>query len=138
MAEALARRILADRLNLPAEDLDRRGINVMSAGSFAMGGAPAAAHAVDVLREQGADLSRHRSRPLTVELIHQADRIYTMSRDHSQAVAALVPSAMEKVTPLNPDGDIADPVGSDLTTYRKVASQLKSLIERRLDEMPVV
>jgi protein-tyrosine phosphatase len=138
MAEALARKILSDKLNLRADELEKKGINIISAGSYAMGGAPAAIHAVQVLRDQGADLSRHRSKPLTVELIHQADKIYTMSRGHSQAVAALVPSAMEKVTMLNPDGDIDDPVGADMATYRNVASQLKMLIEKRLDEASVV
>ncbi len=138
MAEALARKILSEKMNLPAEELEKKGINILSAGSFAMGGAPAALHAVEVLRDEGADLSHHRSKPLTVELIHQADRIYTMSRGHSQAVAALVPSAMEKVIMLDPAGDIEDPVGADMATYRQVASQLKALIEQRLDEAPVL
>jgi protein-tyrosine-phosphatase len=61
-----------------------------------------------------------------------------MSRGHAQAVAALVPSATEKVIMLDPGGDIEDPVGSDMPTYRKVASQLKTLIEKRLDESPVL
>lgn len=138
MAEGLARKILSDKLSVGVDDLEKRGINVMSAGSFALAGAPAAAHAIDVLRDAGADLTRHRSRPLTIELIHQADRIYTMSQGHSQAVAALVPSAMEKVSPLDPAGDIEDPVGADMATYRHVAWHLKALIEQRLNESPVV
>jgi protein-tyrosine phosphatase len=138
MAEGIARKILSDKLGMQADELGKKGINVISAGSFAMVGAPAAQHAVEILRDEGVDLSRHRSKPLTVELIHQADRIYTMSRGHAHAVAALVPSAMEKVTMLNPDGDIQDPVGADMQTYRDVASQLKTLIQKRLDEAPVL
>jgi protein-tyrosine-phosphatase len=93
--------------------------------------------AVDAVREHGADLSRHRSRPLTVELIHQADVIYTMGAGHAQAVRSLVPSASDKVHTLDPDGDIEDPIGSDLAVYKSLAGQLTALIEKRLDERKI-
>jgi protein-tyrosine phosphatase len=82
----------------------------------------------------GADLSRHRSRPLTVELIHQADVIFTMSRSHAAAVTALVPSASEKTMTLDPDGDIDDPIGGDLVLYQQLASYMRELLDKRLDE----
>jgi L-threonylcarbamoyladenylate synthase len=134
MAEALTRHILAEKLAVPELELERRGINVLSAGSFAMPGAKAAPQAIQAMREQGADLTHHRSRPLTVELIHQADVIYAMSRNHAYQVTALVPAATEKVTTLDPAGDIDDPVGSDVHVYQELAGQLKTLIEQRLAE----
>ena len=82
----------------------------------------------------GADLSQHRSRPLVVELIHQADVIFAMSRNHAQAVTALVPSAREKTKTLDPDKDIEDPIGGDLSLYKELAVELKQLIEKRLEE----
>ena len=99
-----------------------------------MPGARATPQAVEAVRELGADLSHHRSRPLTVELIHQADMIFTMGRSHAMQVAALVPSAVEKVATLDPRGDIDDPIGSDVTVYQDLAGQLRDLIERRLQE----
>jgi len=117
--------------------LEKKGLNVVSAGSFAMPGARAAAPAVEALRPIGVDLSRHRSRPLTVELIHQADVIYTMGRSHAAAVKALVPTAVDKVVTLNPDGEIDDPIGGDVETYRELAGQLHELIEQRLAERPL-
>jgi protein-tyrosine phosphatase len=134
MAEAIARRILADKLGVLEQDLDKKGISVLSAGSMAMPGNRAAAPAIEVLRERGGDLSRHRSRPLTVELIHQADVIYTMSRSHAMAVTALVPSAVDKVKTLSPAGEIDDPIGSDVGVYRELAGELQTLIENRLNE----
>jgi protein-tyrosine phosphatase len=134
MAEALARHILSERLAVPELELERRGISVVSAGSFAMPGAKAAPQAVLAMREQGADLTHHRSRPLTVELIHQADVIYAMSRNHAQQVTALVPAANDKVTTLDPAGDIEDPIGSDVHIYQELAGQLRTLIEKRLSE----
>lgn len=134
MAEALARKTLAQKLGVNEMELERRGLTVLSAGSFAMPGARATPAAVEALKPFGADLSGHRSRPLTVELIHQADVIYTMGRNHVLAVTSLVPSASEKVVTLNPDGDIEDPIGGDVALYRSLAQQLRVLIEKRLDE----
>ncbi|HSZ57296.1 MAG TPA: Sua5/YciO/YrdC/YwlC family protein [Tepidisphaeraceae bacterium] len=134
MAEAIARRLLAEKLALPEPELERKGISVVSAGSFAMPGARATPQAVEAVRELGVDLSHHRSKPLTVELIHQADVIFTMGRSHAQAVTALVPSAMEKVATLDPAGDIDDPIGGDVRLYQLLAGQLRDLIQKRLDE----
>ncbi|HEX8523326.1 MAG TPA: Sua5/YciO/YrdC/YwlC family protein [Tepidisphaeraceae bacterium] len=134
MAEALAKSALASRLNVSVDELEKKGITVISAGSFALPGARATPQAVEALKGMGADLTRHRSRPLTVELIHQADIIYTMSRAHAAAVMALVPSAMEKTVTLDPGGDIEDPIGGDLTLYQNLAGQMRILIEKRLEE----
>lgn len=137
MAEGITRKLLADRLGIAETDLEKKGLNVVSAGSFAMPGAKAAPPAVEALRPIGVDLSRHRSRPLTVELIHQADVIYTMGRSHAAAVKALVPTAADKVVTLNPAGEIDDPIGGDVELYKELAGQLHELIERRLAERPL-
>lgn len=132
MAEAIARKYLAGRMSVAPEELEKKGISVISAGSFALPGARAAAPAVEAMRAMGADLSRHRSRPLTVELIHQADAIFTMSQNHAHAVTSLVPGAASKVSNLDPAGDIEDPIGGDLPLYTEVAERLQKLIEQRL------
>jgi tRNA threonylcarbamoyl adenosine modification protein (Sua5/YciO/YrdC/YwlC family) len=134
MSEAIARRVLADKLHVGEDELESKGISVISAGSFALPGARATPAAVDALKAMGVDLSRHRSRPLSVELIHQADVIYTMSKNHAQAVAALVPSASQKTKTLDPDKDVEDPIGGDLSLYQELAVELKQLIEKRLEE----
>jgi protein-tyrosine phosphatase len=134
MAEAITRRVLAERLHVPEPELERKGISVISAGSYAMPGSPAAAAAVAAVKDMGADLSHHRSRPLTVELIHQADMIFTMGRSHAAAVQALVPSATDKIATLDPAGDIEDPIGGDAALYKTLAGQLQTLIEKRLTE----
>jgi protein-tyrosine-phosphatase len=139
MAEAIARSLIANKLGVSEAELeDRKGISVISAGSFAMPGARATPQGVEALREIGIDLTRHRSRPLSVELIHQADWIFTMGRGHAQAVRALVPSAADKVQPLKPDGgDVDDPIGSDVGVYKELAGQLRAMIEQRLNEKAI-
>jgi protein-tyrosine phosphatase len=134
MAEAIARNAIAEKLGVGEDELEKRGITVMSAGSFAMPGARATPQGVQALGAIGIDLTRHRSRPLSVELIHQADRIFTMGRSHAAAVATLVPGAGEKTSTLNPDGDIEDPIGGDLALYQSLAVRLKELIQRQVVE----
>jgi protein-tyrosine phosphatase len=134
MAEAIARQMIAKKMGLSEEQLGEKGIVVLSAGATAMPGARAAMPAVEAVRGIGGDLVKHRSRPLTIELVHQADVIYTMSRSHSMAVVALVPSAADKVMTLDPSGDIDDPIGGDEELYRKLAGELQELIAKRLTE----
>jgi L-threonylcarbamoyladenylate synthase len=138
MAEALARRIIGQKLGVPADQLEARGVSVLSAGSFAMPGAKATPQAVDAVKSLGADLSRHRSRPLSVEVIHQADIIFTMGQSHARDVLALVPAAAEKTVTLDPEGDIEDPIGGDASLYQELAGQLNVLIEKRLAEKQLV
>jgi len=116
------------------DELESKGMTVISAGSWAMPGSRATPQAVEAVKQMGADLSKHRSRPLSVELIHQADVIFAMQRSHLQAVMALVPGAAEKVVTLDPEGDVEDPIGGDASLYNELAISLKGLIEKRLKE----
>lgn len=136
MAEAIARQFLATKLSVPPADLEGKGYHVMSAGISALPGSRATQQAVETLGEMGIDLSKHRSRPLTVELIHQADTIFVMTRAHAAAVTALVPSAADRTTMLDPTRDIEDPIGGDVRLYVEVAGQLRELIENRLAKDP--
>ena len=138
MAEAIARDLIAKKLGVPEMELAAKGIVVMSAGSFAMPGMRATPQGVEALHGMGIDLNRHRSQPLSIELIHQADVIFGMGRSHVQAVRSLVPSAAAKTFTLDPDGDIEDPIGSDVDVYRQLAGQLKILIDQQLDKTGLV
>ena len=136
MAEALAKQVLANQRGVRVDELEAAGVRVLSAGVSARPGAPAAAEAVEVMRQQGLDLSRHRSRPLTPELIQEADLILTMTEAHRNALLDLVPSAAEKTLRLDPGGDVDDPIGSDATTYARTAEMIRRRLEQRLKEQP--
>ena len=73
------------------------GIAVASAGLAAFDGAPASAEAVEVMRQFGVDLSGHRTRRLTREMVLTADLVLTMTKRHKEAVLALAPEAAGKV-----------------------------------------
>ena len=134
MAEAIARRLLSKKLNVGEAELEKKGITVVSAGTSAMGGLKATDLAAEAVRALGAELGRHRSRNLSIELIHQADVIFTMTRSHAETVKALAPSAAGKVRTLDPQRDIEDPIGGDAALYRELAGQIEKLVEKRLSE----
>lgn len=131
MAEALCKQQLAEKLGAAADRLTEAGYEVLSAGVGAVGGMPASANAVEACRQVGLDLSGHRTRPLTAELIRQADVILTMCQYHSHAVLRLVPQAQAKVQRLDPAHDIDDPAGSDVRQYVHCLQQIRAALEAR-------
>jgi len=79
-------------------------------------------------------LSAHRSQPLTIELIQQAERIYVMTPEHRAMVLDLAPGAADVVQLLDPRGAITDPMGGGPEEYSKTADRLERAIEARLKE----
>ena len=88
---------------------------------------------MDACLDYGVDLSGHRSRPVTPELAASADRVYCMAGHHAEALGEIAPGVRSRVRLLDPDGDVADPVGGPLQQYRETAWRLQNRISR-LDE----
>ncbi|HCJ09787.1 MAG TPA: hypothetical protein DHW14_01275 [Clostridiales bacterium] len=119
-----------------AEHLRRAGLSglrVESAGTAAVEGAPASREAVEVMKERGLDLSGHRSRPLTKDLVSQARLILTMEKRHRDAVLEAHPEAADRVHTLKgfagtaeEEGgeDVADPIGQGPEAYRRAAEEI--------------
>jgi protein-tyrosine phosphatase len=134
MAEALARKLLADRLGCPPEELPRRGVWVLSAGVAAYGGGPAAEESIAVAAEFGADLGAHESRPVNPQLLAAADDVIAMTRGHAQALAANFPGVGPLPRLLCGDADLDDPIGAGLDVYRECARTIRTQLERFLPE----
>lgn len=127
MAEAICRKLLADRLRCKEDELSGRGFEVVSAGVAAMSGERAAPHAVEVVQEMGGDLRDHCAHALTAETVYQADYIFTMTDSHLRQLASLVPEAAPRMALLRRDGgNIADPVGLDVDAYRRSAREIET------------
>lgn len=134
MAQAMAQQIIAQQRNISIDDLNAADVYVLSAGIYAATEAPASPEAVAQMNQRGLDLSHHRSQPLTPEVVHEADVIYCMTHAHRQALVQMVPSAAEKTLPLDPQGDIDDPIGSDAAAYQRCAQSIHHLLTERLKE----
>ena len=135
MAAGLAAKFLADRLHIPIADLPRHHVILRSAGLHAGHGMPAAAAAVKVVGAMGVDIHKHRSAPITDDLLHRADMIYTMTQAQREELISRSGSSPENIMMLDPDGDIADPIGSGEPVYRRVAQRLEKLIRNRFAEL---
>ena len=136
LAEALCKKLLAERLNCRIEELPERGFLVLSAGLAAMMGGRAAAEAVAVAQERGADLSGHASRPLTRALAAQADYLIAMTHTHLQALTAEYDCMGYQPRLLSYDsGDVPDPIGGDEQVYRDCARQILAHLEAFLPEV---
>ena len=129
MAAGLTRAMLARRLGCPVMLLSARGYEVLSAGVWAEDGRGATPEAVQAADKLGADISDHRSRKLTKELIDQADVVFCMSREHVDAVLELAPGACDKVRRLLPRADIPDPLGGGLTVYQRAAERMQQALK---------
>lgn len=132
IAAALARSILAGRLEVAEGDLEAAGRHVVSAGAFAVAGSRASEEAVEAMKRQGIDLAPHRSQRLTSQLIHEADVVWCMTDWHRQTVIEMVPSAAARTHLLDPNGEIADPIGSGLETYEHCATAIRGHLEQQL------
>lgn len=125
MAEGLFRELVSNRGDW----------RIASAGLGALDGQPATDASVRVMAELGFDISHHYSQSLRVQLIEQADYIFTMTRQQQDSIQALYPMAAEKTFILREfedaeiiGRDIADPIGAPLEVYRMTRDQIRAAL----------
>ena len=106
----------------------RMGGDAFSAGLRAAPMAPASWNTVDVMAEQGIDVTGHRAQRLSPEVIGRADLIVPLTEAHGSIIAARYPEAKDRILLM---GDIPDPYGGDLDDYRQCAMRIR----RMLDEL---
>jgi protein-tyrosine-phosphatase len=135
LAEVIARRVLAER------GLD--DVTVGSAGTNAWDGASASDGSLLVALEHGLDLSAHRARSLSPELVEQATLVLTMSASHLERAEALGGGGKSHLLTAFASGGagrdggrpIHDPFGSDLVVYRETYDELLEEITRVVDRL---
>lgn len=118
-------------------EFERRGVGgfkVSSAGTGVWEGRAVSDGALLVGLEHDLDMSAHRSRHLSRELVEQADVIFTMSRQHTEQVKKLGGDGRvfllgEYVGLQRSKADVADPYGAELDVYRDTFDRLQSLIQ---------
>jgi len=137
MAAALARELAAEQAGCAVEGLAGRGVEIASAGVSAGAGAPAAAEAVETIGKRGGGLAGHRARRVDLEMLEQAHRVFVMTQRHAEALERLAPSVRDRVLPLDPEGEISDPIGAGVEAYERCAGQIEKALRRRLPAEPI-
>jgi tRNA threonylcarbamoyl adenosine modification protein (Sua5/YciO/YrdC/YwlC family) len=136
MAELLMRNTLATQLKCTLDELEDHGVSVISAGIAAAPGCPPTSEAVQVMREQGLNLSPHEAQPLTEQLVRHADVILAMTQSHLQSIVERWPSVANRTSLLMPDrNDVADPIGQTVGAYRHCAAQLAAGIKHHVEKI---
>jgi protein-tyrosine phosphatase len=91
---------------------------VRSAGLGAMVGYPADPMSIDLMAEQGIDISAHRAQSLTPRMVSEFDLIVTMDLAQKRHIELKYPTARGKVFRLGA-ADIADPYRKDMVVFRQ-------------------
>lgn len=73
------------------------GLHVSSAGTGALVGRQVPEQAASIVSALGVDVSRHRARQITPDVVNHADLLLAMAREHRRAIVELAPSAMRRV-----------------------------------------
>ena len=114
----------------------RKDVAIFSAGVSAPRGAPASQAAVEALAEEGVDLRSFRSQPVTEDLLEQSTHVFAMTRDHQRLLNLLYPEHGSKIRLLGEftrsGGDVLDPIGQGLHTYRRCRDIIKSALAQIL------
>lgn len=109
------------------------GVNVKSAGIYAMPGGSMSSGTTQVLTEQNM-LIHHQSSPVTLEDLQWADLVLTMTNSHKQGLLQAFPQVADKVFSLkeyatDTHGDVSDPYGGSVDIYRQTFEELSTLID---------
>lgn len=130
LSEAITRRMVADR--------GLSDVTVGSAGTNAWPDAPASDGALLVALEHGMDLSEHRARVLSTELVAGADLILTMGPHHLDRAEALGGTGRTWMLTDFAGGiqrPVSDPFGGDLAVYRATFEELEQELAAILDKV---
>jgi tRNA threonylcarbamoyl adenosine modification protein (Sua5/YciO/YrdC/YwlC family) len=136
MAEAMLRTKIAVKLGCTPEELEERGIVVMSAGIAAAPGVRPTPEAVVAMKQRGIDLTMHESQPLTDRLVRFADVILTMTRSHREAIVSNFPDAAPRTHMISRNrGDVSDPIGGPAELYHRCADQIENYLEGWMQDL---
>ena len=133
MAQAIAQHIL--------HASGRADVAVASAGTAAYDGAPASEGAYLIALERGLDLSAHRARQLTRDLVAGADLVLGMSPHHVERATALGGDGRSFLLGAyagrqGEDTQVDDPFGGDLEEYRATFARLEALVADAIARLP--
>ncbi len=130
MAEGILKSLLKRR--------EKNDIIVSSAGIGGLEGHPASGFAIEVAQNWDIDISSHRARQLSNEMIKTADLILAMSPEHADYILRTEPEVRGKTYLLKsfpkkyaPSQEgVGDPIGGSLDQYNQTYLELDEAIRR--------
>ncbi len=136
MAEGLLEKMLREN--------DIHNIDVFSAGTHPISGDLPSKEAIEILRKEGVDISRHRSSYVTYGLISQVDLILAMGKNHKEKILEMNPEAKDKVFLLkefagngtgDENPDVIDPIGQPTDAYKESLFEIRDALKKSLPKI---
>jgi protein-tyrosine phosphatase len=137
MAEGIFRKYLAEKLQCKVDQLEQVGYKITSGGVMDTSGFPASAGSLAACAAKGIDLTAHRNKGLSKELIEESDYIFAMEPIHQQRIIALSQEASDKCFLLARDRGITDPIGHPQELYNKCADMIETTVKERISELVI-
>lgn len=132
----MAQALLAD---IWQKEPRKKQLNLRSAGVFTFDDMTASPEAIQVMQESNIDISDHKSRQVTEELVASADLILTMTESHRQQMLEIFPQyapIIHTITAyIGHDDEVADPFGQGLDAYYDTLEQLAAIMEQLVDKL---
>lgn len=127
--------LLRDRIR--REGLEHR-IDVLSAGTWAIDGAPPAEFSAAVCRENDLDCGDHAARAVDLNLLNRANVVLCMTTEHQADLTQIFPHFRTKIFtlrefahPTRPERmSIQDPYGRAIDHYRTAFREIAAEVER--------
>lgn len=136
MAEGILKKLML-------ESGKQEEFEITSCGIAARLGDEVSPNAVKVLHNMDIDISDHRAKQLTKELLEEVDLILTMTKSHKNYILNLFPHVKGRVFVMGEfahergdEGfDIIDPFGGDEDVYAQVADEIKRILEKVVERL---
>ncbi len=135
---AMAHRLLEKKL----KDLERKDIQVYSAGIFAYDGDGSPYNAIEVMKEYNVDLITHKATNIKNSDLENMDLILCATKSHKNELLDIsdklkdkVYTLIEYIEPEKEEINIADPWGYNLETYRNCASIINNYIDKLIEKL---
>ncbi|HUV41168.1 MAG TPA: L-threonylcarbamoyladenylate synthase [Sedimentisphaerales bacterium] len=132
MAEALFSHYLAEKLNCEVDQLECKGYKIVSAGTAGVVGFAATPEAAAACAAKGIDITGHRAKGLSVQLIDEADYIFAMSGQHIDRIVGLSGRSAGKCRLLAENMDIHDPIGQPQSVYNNCAQLIEQAVRKKV------
>ena len=120
--------------------LQKRGLSdwtIKSAGTWAQSKRSASTYSVEIMTEQGLDITDHQAQMIKLSHMKKADLILCMETGHKEALQAEFPPYAKKVYMLSEMVDrnysISDPYGKSKDSYYRMVNDLTRIFDEGLD-----
>jgi L-threonylcarbamoyladenylate synthase len=118
----------------------RTYVTINSAGTFPLEPTPVDLNTLEIAQKQDIDLHAHISRPVTVDIIQEANLVVCLARDHYEYLIKKYPTQRDKIILLkqwylhrklvNPS--VADPIGQPLEVHAEIFKEIQAELKRIL------